>query len=172
MDFNGFCAAVATEFGLTDTPSVERSRELYDKTRGIRLFIGSEYFDGGKYAGKERVYIIANSIFGPRTKTQYYTRIPLSEMVDLPKNVKDAIGRLVQMEILAEKKLHSRIKTMKEQEQFIELRDAMLADPSTTMEQVVELMVKEADVCHNLETNLYLSKFRNLLQIKRKEQEK
>ena len=103
MDFNGFCAAVAKEFGLTDTPSINRDRFLVDSTRGIKLYL---------FTGDQRVHIIANSICGPRTKTQYYTRIPLSLMVDLPNNVKEAIGRLVQMEILAEKKRTEHNKTM------------------------------------------------------------
>ena len=163
MDFNGFCALVAKEFGLTDTPSANRDRFLVDSTRGIKLHL---------FTSGQRVCIIANSICGPRTKTQYYTRIPLSLMVDLPTNVKNAINRLVQMEILAERKRLFYNNTMQEQEQFIEKRNAMMADPSTTMEQLVELMVKESDVSYNIESNLYLSGFRRLLRDKRKEQEK
>lgn len=164
MDFNGFCAAVAKEFGLTDTPSANRDRFLVDSTRGIKLYLCTS---------GQRVCIIANSICGPRTKTQYYTRIPLSLMVDLPKNVKAAISRLIQMEILAEKKRLSHNKTMQERNQFIEKRDVILADPSTTMEQMVELMVEESNIRYdNIEINLYLSGFRRLLRDKRKEQEK
>ncbi len=144
MTLQEFCEHIAQTHSLS-IDSRGGSYTLTDDTRGIRLLVMAEYFDSGKYAGQQRVFVLAQNSGGPRTKTQYYTRIPLGLIKPDNKNINDGVKRLVDIEISTNTMIQ-RIKasSAKRAEENTQ-RVAALKNPDTTLEDLVKSLIKECE---------------------------
>ena len=149
------CEHIAKTHGLTvESRSCAYSYDV--KSDKVRLLVIAVCFDSGKYAGKKRVLVCAQRAGGPRTTTQYYSRIPLEDITPDNKNINAAVKRLVDLEIDAYNTIQTNKQRYADQSAFENERIVAMSNPDIGIRELVELLVKDASLMPRTDLMQYL----------------
>lgn len=157
------CEHIAKTHGLT----VKSRGGIYSydvESDKVRLFVMAECFDSGKYAGQKRVLVCAQRAGGPRTTTQYYSRIPLEDITPDNKNINAAVKRLVDLEIDAYNTIQTNKQRYADQSAFENERMVALSNPDIGIRELVELLVKDASLMPKLDVWQYIPHMQKALK--------